>query len=54
MLCHPDPEDAIDVLSKVGGLDLAALAGFLYRLCLLSDPGGAGRIDYGCGCSGGL
>ena len=29
MLCHPDPEDAIDVLSKVGGLDLAALAGFI-------------------------
>ena len=24
----PDPSDGIDVLSKVGGLDLAALAGF--------------------------
>ena len=25
---RPDPSDGIDVLSKVGGLDLAALAGF--------------------------
>ena len=42
MLCHPDPEDAIDVLSKVGGLDLAALAGFYigcacYRIPVVLD-----------------
>lgn len=41
-LRQPDPEDAIDVLSKVGGLDLAALAGFYigcacYRIPVVLD-----------------
>ena len=39
---HPDPEDPVDVLMKVGGLDLAALTGaviggILYRIPILLD-----------------
>ena len=48
----PDPSDGIDVLSKVGGLDLAALTGFLSWLCLLADPGGFRRSYYRSGSSG--
>lgn len=41
-LHKPDPEDAIDVLSKVGGLDLAGIAGVflggaIYRVPILVD-----------------
>lgn len=41
-LWQPDPEDGIDVLAKVGGLDLAGLAGVflggaLYRLPVIVD-----------------
>ena len=39
---HPDPTDALDVLSKVGGLDIAAMAGVfiggaLYRVPIVID-----------------
>lgn len=34
LMHRPDPEDPVDVLAKVGGLDLAALAGF-YAGCAL-------------------
>jgi len=41
-LHHPNPEDGIDILSKVGGLDLAGLAGVflggaLYRVPIVID-----------------
>lgn len=42
LLHQPDPEDGIDILSKVGGLDLAGLAGVflggaLYRVPIVMD-----------------
>ncbi len=38
---RPDPADAMDVLSKVGGLEIAGLAGVI----LGAAAGGAGVID---------
>ena len=47
----PDRTDPVDVLAKVGGFDLAALAGF-YRMRYGTPAGGAGRPDYRCGSPG--
>ena len=35
---HPDPSDAVDVLSKVGGFDLCAMTGLLLGGCLYRMP----------------
>jgi nicotinate-nucleotide--dimethylbenzimidazole phosphoribosyltransferase len=36
-LNEPDPEDAIDVLAKVGGLDIAGLGGAVYGIPVVMD-----------------
>lgn len=47
---HPDANDGLDVLHKVGGLDIAGLTRLLYRWSHLPGSGGGGWIDF-CGSS---
>ena len=49
-LNEPDPFDPVDVLAKVGGLDIAGMAG-IYGRSRLPDPGCDRRFYFLCGCS---
>ena len=50
-LNEPDPEDAIDVLAKVGGLDIAGMAGVFLGGAALWYSGSHGRIYFLCFCA---
>lgn len=45
-LHHPDREDVVDVLSAVGGLDLAAMTRRVSGLRLAAHPSGGGRLHF--------